>query len=153
MFLYAACMTNPTRAELIRLGMSSTLSGDLRRLRDRVNLSRNAQAKLMEVTPDALRRWEDAEQGMNSESALRVGEWYWAAQRVLEDLENNHVDLAELVPLSTASQHLAMSAEDVLEKCQTGALRCEDLGVLGTYVYRSYIPSLEPRDEPEGEPA
>lgn len=136
-------MTNPTRAELIRLGMSSTLSGDLRRLRERVQLSRNAQARLMEVTPDALKRWEGAEQGMNSESALRVGEWVWGAQQVIADLERSGIELADLVPLSTASQHLAMSADDVLEKCRTGALRCEDLGVLGTYVHRHYIPSLD----------
>lgn len=103
----------------------------------------------MEVTPDALRRWEEAEQGMNSASALRVGEWVWGAQQVLASLHDAEepIDLNELVPLSMASQHLAMSAEDVMEKCQTGALRCEDLGVLGLYVHRSYIPSLEPRGE------
>ena len=146
-------MTNPTRAELIRLGMKATIGGELRQLRDRVHLSRNAQARLMEVTPDALRRWEEAEQGMNSDSALRVGEWMWGARKVIADLEANGVDLNELVPLSTASQHLSMSADDVMEKCRTAALRCEDLGVLGVYVYRSYIPSLEPRDEPAEEGA
>jgi hypothetical protein len=140
-------MTNPTRAELIRLGTNATLSGELRQLRERVHLSRNAQAQLMEVTPDALRRWEEAAQGMNSASALRVGEWVWGAQQVLASLDADTIDLDELVPLSMASQHLAMSAEDVLEKCQSGALRCEDLGVLGVYIHRSYIPSLEPRGE------
>ena len=142
-------MTNPTHAELIRLGMTSTLTGELARLREKVHLSRNAQARLMDVTPDALKRWEEAKQGMNSDSALRVGEWVWAAERVVADLEATGVDLAALVPLSTACQHLSMSAEDVVQKCRTGALRCEDLGVLGMYVYRDYIPSLEPRDQPE----
>lgn len=146
-------MTNPTRAELIRLGNTATLTGELRALRERVHLTRNAQAQLMDVTPDALKRWEDAEQGMNSASALRVGEWVWGAQQVLASLDADQINLDELVPLSMASQHLAMSAEDVMEKCQTGALRCEDLGVLGVYIHRSYIPSLEPRggatsDEP-----
>ena len=140
-------MTNPTRADLIRLGLDATLSGDLRRLREKVHLSRNAQAQLMDVTPDALKRWENAEQGMNSQSALRVGEWYWAAQNVLNTLGEDAVDLDQLVPLSTASQHLAMSAEEVEEKCRTGDLRCEHLGVLGTYVYRSYIPSLGPLED------
>lgn len=141
-------MTNPpTRADLIRLGLDATLSGDLRRLREKVHLSRNAQALLMDVTPDALKRWEEAEQGMNRQSALRVGEWYWAAQNVLDHLDEDNVDLDEIVPLSTASQHLAMSAEEVQEKCQTGDLRCEDLGVLGIYVYRTYIPSLGPLEE------
>lgn len=138
-------MTNPTRAELIRLGNTATLTGELRALRERVHLTRNAQAQLMDVTPDALKRWEDAEQGMNSASALRVGEWVWGAQQVLASLDADQINLDELVPLSMASQHLAMSAEDVMEKCQTGALRCEDLGVLGVYIHRSYIPSLEPR--------
>lgn len=140
-------MTNPTRADLIRLGLDATLSGDLRRLRDKVHLSRNAQAQLMDVTPDALKRWESAEQGMNSQSALRVGEWYWAAKRVLDTLGEDAVDLDQLVPLSTASQHLAMSAEEVAEKCRTGDLRCEHLGVLGTYIYRSHIPSLGPLED------
>lgn len=139
-------MTNPTRAELIRLGTNATLSGELAQLRDRVHLSRNAQAQLMDVTPDALKRWEEAEQGMNSASALRVGEWVWGAHQVLASLDDD-TNLDELVPLSMASQHLAMSAEDVMEKCRTGALKCEDLGVLGVYIHRSYIPSLEPRGE------
>ena len=137
-------MTNPTRAELIRLGLDATLSGDLRRLRDKVHLSRNAQALLMEVTPDALKRWEEAEQGMNRQSALRVGEWFWAAREAVKAAEADGVDLDQLVPLSTACQHLAMSAEEVLAKCQTGDLRCESLGVLGTYIYRTHIPSLGP---------
>lgn len=137
-------MTNPTRAELIRLGQLSILNGDLRRLRDKVGLSRNAQAHLIDVTPDALKRWEAGEQGMNAQSALRVGEWFWAAQRAIEDAEAHGVDLGELVPLSTASQYLAMSAEEVLEKCQTGDLRCEDLGELGRFIYRAHIPRLDP---------
>lgn len=145
--MYASRMTNPTRAELIRLGLEATLSGDLRRLRDKAHLSRNAQAHLMEVTPDALRRWEEAEQGMNSNSALRVGEWYWAAKRAVEDAEAHGIDLDLLVPLSTACQHLAMSAEDVAEKCRTGQLRCESLGVLGVYVHRTHIPSLGPLED------
>ena len=140
-------MTNPTRAELIRLGLDATLSGDLRRLRDKVHLSRNAMALLMEVTPDALKRWEEAAQGMNSNSALRVGEWFWAARKAVTAAEADGVNLDQLVPLSTACQHLAMSAEDVEAKCQTGDLRCEDMGVLGMYVYRTHIPSLGPLED------
>lgn len=140
-------MTNPTRAGLIRLGLDATLSGDLRRLREKVHLSRNAQALLMEVTPDALKRWEEAEQGMNRQSALRVGEWFWAAQEAVKAAEADGVDLDQLVPLSTACQHLAMSAEEVQAKCQTKDLRCEDLGVLGLYIYRTHIPSLGPLED------
>lgn len=142
-------MSNPTRAELAQLGILSTMNGTLRQLRDRVQLSRNAQAHLMDVTPDALRRWEDGEQGMNHASALKVGEWVWAAQRALDDAEAHHITLSELVPLSTASQYLSLSAEEILEKCQTGVLRCEELGVLGTFVYRSYIPRLDPNTPEE----
>lgn len=140
-------MTHPTRAELIKLGISSTLNGDLRRLREKVQLSRNAQAHLMEVTPDALKRWEEAEQGMNQQSALRVGEWYWGAERAIQDAEAHGIDLADLVPLSTACQYLAMSADEVLRKCQAGALHCEDLGVLGTYLHRTDIPRLDASTE------
>jgi len=140
-------MANPTRAELIKLGISSVLGGGLRELREKVGLSRNAQAHLMEVTPDALKRWEDAVQGMNSQSAARVGEWVWAARRVIEEVEQEGLKFEDLVPLSTASQYLAMSAEEVLERCRTGALQCEDLGVLGRFVYRSYIPRLEGDEE------
>lgn len=145
-------MTNPpTRAELIRLGNHATLSGELRQIRDAAHLSRNAQAQLMDVTPDALRRWEEAEQGMNSSSALRVGEWVWGARAALDAAVADGLDMTELVPLSTASQHLAMSGDDVIEKCRTGALDCEDLGVLGIYIHRSNIPSLEPLEARDAE--
>lgn len=140
-------MTNPTRAELVQLGLTATLSGDLRRLREMVHLSRNAQAHLMEVTPDALKRWEEAEQGMNRTTALRVGEWFWAASRAVEAAEAEGVDVTQLVPLSTACQHLSMAADEILAKCQTGDLRCESLGVLGTYIYRTHIPSLGPLED------
>lgn len=137
-------MTNPTRTELAQLGILSTMDGTLRDLRERVQLSRNAQAHLIDVTPDALRRWEEGEQGMNHASAIKVGEWVWAARRALADAEAHGVELAELVPLTTASQYLSLSADEITEKCQAGVLRCEDLGVLGVYVYRSYIPRLDP---------
>lgn len=142
-------MSHPTRQELVKLGALVTVNGDLEKIREVFHLTRNAQAHLIGVTPDALRRWESGDQGMNTESALRVGEWYWGAQVVLDHLQLDGIRTEALVPATMAAQYLGLSMEEIDEKCQGGALRCEDLGVLGLHVYRSSIPRLSgPLDVP-----
>lgn len=138
----ATQVRDPDRRDLVRLGTSVTLGGDLAVVRETFHLTRNAQAHLIGVTPDALRRWETGDQGMNTESALRVGEWYWGAMRVLDNLQLDGIDIRDLVPCTTAAQYLGVSVLEISEKCQSGGLRCEDLGVLGLYVYRSCVPTL-----------
>lgn len=132
----------PTVRDLQILGQMVTIGGDLQELREQIGLSRNAVAKLVPVSLAALRKWETGEQAIGTHSAVRIGEWYWGATRVLEDMESEGLKISDYIPLPTAAQYLSLSRVDVEEKCQKGKLECIGFGVLGTWVPRAQIPAL-----------
>src|SRR5688572_9981842 len=72
-----------TEAELAKAGYSAVLGGELAQMRDKLRMTRNAQARLIGVEGESLRQWEALERGMNIDTAIRVGEWYWGASRAL----------------------------------------------------------------------
>lgn len=79
---------------------------------------------------------------MSTQSATRIGEWFWGAQHVLEDLRSEGVDIHHYVPLVTAAQYLSISKREIYEKCQEGTLLCASFGVLGTWIPRGSVPKL-----------
>lgn len=134
-------MTNPSKSDLVKLGYRVVLNGELAALRDTVRLSRNAQAKLMEVDPESLGKWENLDRAMNIESALRIGEWFWAARTVIEQMAENdpHLSFDDLLPASRAAQYMGVGQADLEELAMRRKVESEDLGVLGTFIYRSEI--------------
>lgn len=123
-----------TARKLAEAGYQAVLGGDLAALRDKLSMTRNAQARLIGVEGESLRRWEALERGMNVDTAIRVGEWIWGAEKALKTLP----DLAyqELMPISKAARQSGISADDLEAACDRGEYRHERLGVLGTFVYR-----------------
>lgn len=128
---------DPTARKLAEAGYAAVLGGDLARLRDKLTMTRNAQARLIGVEGESLRRWESLERGMNIDTAIRVGEWLWGAEKALKSLP----DLAyqELIPISSAARKKGIPAEDLEAACDRGEFPCERLGVLGTFVYRDQV--------------
>lgn len=139
------CMTNDTEADLVRLGYRVVLFGQLAELRKKVHLSRNAQAILMGVDPESLRKWEELDRAMNIETALRIGEWYWGAENMLNGLDPG-IDFDKMVPISKAAQYMGMQQSEIEDLINRGEVSSERLGVLGTFVYRTEMsmPSLLP---------
>lgn len=132
----------PTYADLVRLGQQAIYMGELTKFRSRIGITRNAIAKLIPVSADALIRWETGAQALSVASAVKVGEWYWGAQKAIEDLERSGMNIEEWTPISSAAKFLSLSQEQIEEKCRRGELRCESLGVLGQWVLTTDIPAL-----------
>lgn len=123
-----------TEVELAKAGYAAVLGGELAALRDKLCMTRNAQARLIGVEGESLRRWESMERGMNVDTAIRVGEWLWGANRALESVGT--LAYHELVPISRAARQSGIPVEELEAACDRGEYRHERLGVLGTFVYR-----------------
>lgn len=134
-------MTNPTEADLVKLGYRVVLGGELAQVRDTTHISRNAQAKLIGVDPESLRKWEELDRAMNIETALRIGEWFWAAKKLIEQLSVSDPGLSfdKLVPISRAAQFMGIGQVELERLAEGGKVKSETLGVLGTFVYRTEI--------------
>lgn len=127
-------MSSPTEADLVQLGYDVIISGDLAALRSAVRLSRNAVANLIGVKGANLRMWEDLRRGMNIDTALLIGEWYWAAKNCLEQTPG--IDFDVFIHDTRAAQYLCVPASLAGSVAQAKGMRVEDLGVLGVFIHR-----------------
>jgi DNA-binding XRE family transcriptional regulator len=123
-----------TATDLAKAGYDAVMRGDLARMRDSLGMTRNAQAHLLGVDGESLRRWESLERGMNVATATRIGEWMWGARMALESVSN--VATHELVPITTAARKLGIAESDLEAACDRGEYEFVRLGVLGTFIYR-----------------
>lgn len=129
-------MTQDTEVDLAKLGYRVVLGGELAALRDRLRMTRNAQARLIGVEGESLRKWEMLDRAMNIETALRVGEWWWGAQGVIEEVDGD-VDFDKLIPISRAAQYMGIGQTDLETMASNKEVKAEQLGVLGTFIYRT----------------
>lgn len=130
-------MTSPTESDLVKLGYDVVISGELARFRDSVRLSRNAVANLIGVQGENLALWETLRRGMNIDTALLIGEWFWAANRALEEVKGMDFDM--FIHDSKAAQYLGIQASLVGHFAKEQGMYCEDLGVLGVFVHRKSL--------------
>lgn len=126
-----------TARDLAGAGYQAVLGGDLARMRDKLAMTRNAQARLIGIEGESLRRYEAMERGMNVDTAIRVGEWIWAAEKALLTVPADAYP--QLIPISRAARHSGVSVDELEAACDRGEYRHERLGVLGTFVYREDI--------------
>ena len=123
-----------TARKLAEAGYAAVLGGDLARMREKLSMTRNAQARLIGVEGESLRRWESLERGMNVDTAIRVGEWLWAAKRALETVPDQAY--LKLLPISKAARQSGIAVEELEAACDRNEYKHERLGVLGTFIYR-----------------
>lgn len=126
----------------MELGEEVLKKGHLSRLRDRLGLSVTMQSHMIGVQPSALRAWEQVTSRPSTGSLIKVGRWY---EQAVDSLGKTDIGSADLVHVSLASQYLARSYTTIRAMCESGALRCVDLGTLGLYVAREELgePHLE----------
>lgn len=110
--------------------------GKLRDLRNRLGLSVTMQSHMIGVQPAALRAWEAGTTMPSSPSCQKVLTWY---EQAMDALDRPDVDSADLVHVSVASQYLARSYASIRAMCESGAIRCVDLGPLGLFVAREEL--------------
>src|SRR4029453_16996674 len=125
---------NRTATDLAKDGYGAVLGGDLARMRDALAMTRNAQARLIGVDGESLRRGESLGRGNNIATATRIGEWLWGAKQALDSLDKPSIH--DMVPVTTAARKLGISEIELEAACDRGEYRFERLGVLGTFLYR-----------------
>lgn len=132
-------MTNDTEGDLVKLGYEVVLRGELAALRDKLRMTRNAQARLIGVEGESLRKWETLDRAMNIETALRIGEWFWGAKKTIEHMTDKHptVSFDKLIPISRAAQYMGIPQNELETLANDGEVRAENLGVLGVFIYRT----------------
>ncbi|MGH7252854.1 MAG: helix-turn-helix domain-containing protein [Nitrospiraceae bacterium] len=128
-------MKSPTADDLLELGYRVVLTGNLKQLRDFVGLTRNAQANLIGVEAESLRRWEEKRQAMNLDTAERIGEWYWGAEQALDSAGDLNFDI--LMSAARAAQHMGIPFAEIESAIVANGIKHERLGVLGLFLYRS----------------
>lgn len=102
------------------------------------------------VSPTALRDWE-LSVSLSRVSAERIAKWYLEVEaftRGADKLLLRAVERGRLLHVTVASQVLAMSWGTITEKCQSGVLRCVDLGPLGTYVHADDLEHVHAHRQP-----
>src|SRR3990172_7946375 len=120
-------MTTPNHDDLVKLGFNAVLGGLLSDMRDRTGLSRSGMARLIGVDPEALRDYELLRRTMNLDTAIRVGERFWAARRVITDVADP-VEFSELIPAAGAAMHFQVPVEGLEEDCDNRRVGAEYLG-------------------------
>lgn len=134
-------MTIPTRDDLVKLGLNAAFHGQLSEMRKVTGLSRAGMAGLIGVTSEALREWEALRRTMTMETALRIGEWFWAAEKIIDNA-GDPIDFSILMPGGGACMMFNVKADELKKYLEWQHVDFEDLGVLGIFVYRDQIPAL-----------
>ena len=126
-----------TMIELAKAGYAAVLDGELAHLRDTLKMTRNAQARLIGLEGESLRRYETLERGMNIETAVRIGEWLWGAERAMDSVPDEL--FKQLVPIDTVARQYSRTMQELEDGCENGTYRHERLGVLGTFIYQGEV--------------
>lgn len=134
-------MTIPTQDDLVKLGFNAVLGGLLSEMREQTGLSRSGMARLIGVDSEALRDYELLRRTMNLDTAVRVGEWFWAARQVIDN-GGEPIDFSLFIPAAGASMHLQVKVDELEKHCDENKIEYEYLGVLGSFVYRDQIRAL-----------
>lgn len=131
-------------------GREAIEQGKLRQHRHLFSLSRTRTAQLLGTSTRTITQWEEMEgsapstRKLYSMSAARIGQFLTTTEAIHQRLLSQDIDPAKLVPLSTLTALLGISVNSPLitNRCQTGALNCHDLGILGIYVPRDQAETL-----------
>jgi len=110
-------------------------SDRLRRLRERLGLTRNAMSELLHVSPITYASWEDRDDvRVWRSTAVRVGTFYERALDALRFLKEAHVDLTGMVPFHLLATQLGIPQELLLARYRDGEIPALDAGILGLWV-------------------
>lgn len=142
-------MTNSDTPTLAQQGRIIAESGDLRRLRERINLKPAAMATLMGVSPLTYSSWERASESQRRRmwiaTAEKIARFHNAATRQLDLLEREGIDLTSLIPYHLAATLLGIPQELLIKWYREDRATATDLGVLGLWMDRAELERLSAR--------
>lgn len=122
--------------ENVQKGRELVKTGELRRFRESLGLTRNAMATMLHAAPVTYHSWED-EPGtrMWNTTAERLGRFYFSVLKVLDELDPA-ITLADLTPLHMIATQYGLPQEVLLQWYRDGRLPAVDLGILGLWIHK-----------------
>lgn len=121
-------------------------------LRNRLGFSRSAMCELLHLATRTYRRCEEGGPGvagvMWQATAERIGRFAFLADLVLDELQHDGVDLADLTPMHMVATTHGLPQELLLQWYREGVIQAEDLGVLGLWIHKDDLHLLNNQDGP-----
>lgn len=123
-------------SELAELGRAIVADGRLRRMRQRLGLSRSIMAEMLYVASYTYAQWEDRPDEVRPWGAMaeRVARFYNLAQEELRLLEEVGIDLTGMVPFHLAATKLGLPQDLLLKRYRENKFTATDAGILGLWV-------------------
>lgn len=129
-------------SELAELGRAIVADGRLRRLRQRLGLSRSILAEMLYVATYTYAQWEDRPHEVRPWGLMaeRVARFYTLAQEELRLLEDIGIDLTGMVPFHLAAAKLGLPQDLLLKRYREDRFTATDAGILGLWVSKADLP-------------
>jgi hypothetical protein len=129
--------------DFTKLGRKLMDTGALKEFREGLGLTRTTMADLLHTSTVTYTTWE-AQTGVYvwPATAERIGRFYIHAQKQVELLAADGVNLQDLVPLHIVASRLGVPQEVLLKRYRAGEFVAEDLGVLGLWLRADMVPEL-----------
>lgn len=108
-------------------------------LRQRLGFTRSAMAEMLHMSPVTYNRCEDEPDSagrMWKSTAERLGRFAWLAEKTLNELSNENVELSDLTPLHVVATTYGLPQEVMLQWYRRGIIRADDLGILGLWIHK-----------------
>ena len=120
------------------------IQGDhLRRLRERLGLTRNAMSELLHVSPITYTSWEERDDiRVWRIIAIRVGAFYERAMDTLSLAEEKGLTLSGMIPFHLLAPQLGIPQELLLARYRDGEIEAFDAGILGLWVSPDAVAAL-----------
>lgn len=122
-----------------KLGREVLADGSLYRLRQRLNLARNAMSELLHVSPITYTSWEQRDVRVWKTTAVRIGLFYERAIQALKQLETEDIDIGGLIPFHLVATQLGIPQELLLARYRDGEIPAIDTGILGLWVNPGFL--------------
>lgn len=126
--------------EHVLLGREVVEDGRLKQLREQLGFSVNIMSEVLYMNAVSYRRWESGTgAALRPSIAERLGRFYIQANKALELLAEQGLDLKDLVPFHLVAGAAGLPHEILLQHCRQGRVNGVDLGILGMWLRRSEL--------------
>lgn len=132
--------------DAIDLGREVVRDGRLKALRERLGITRNAMAELLQTAWPTYDAWEKRREHpvtLQLSTAARVGRFYTFALAELDMLEEMGIDVKDLVPFHLVATVLGLPQEELLHRYRNGEVEGVDAGLLGLWMKKKDLAKLK----------
>jgi DNA-binding XRE family transcriptional regulator len=133
----------PDHDEAVALGRAVVADGRLRKLRERLGITRSAMAELVHTNMVTYTDWERRpEVNLRPVTAERVGRFFHVAEQEMTLLEEAGFNPDDMVPFHVVATLLGIPQELLLQWYRDGRFVALDAGILGLWVDKKELARL-----------